>query len=326
MKRLLPLLALTACPTAPHFPEIAPDSPCVAGAIQPGEQVLRVEVGGKVRQALVWMPVVDGPHSIVMNLHSFRSEPRRVAHYMGLVEWAKDKPVIVIGADGKTATWNAGECCGKAMERDYPDVEFLDALVAQVESIACTTGEVTASGLGNGAFMAHRWACESEVPDALITAGGTLQAETCSRTRPLPILHYHGTEDGYAPADGSMGHRPVEYGLALWRGINGVTQEATVTADGELSCQAWTGAAPVTYCTIEGGFHGWPGSQDMPVSTDMTLGQATPSGYDWLDTAKAAMATQSANDDAVEPGLTPNPAGTVENALEASVDGEEGAD
>lgn len=325
MKRLLPLLALTACPTAPQFPETAPENACVAGAIQSGEQVLRMDVGGKKRQALVWMPEVDGPYSIVMNLHSFRSEPRRVAHYMGLVEWAKDKPIIIIGADGKTATWNAGECCGKAMERGYPDIEFLDALVAHVESVACTTGDVTVSGLGNGAFMAHRWACESDVPDALMTAGGTLQAESCSRTRPLPVLHYHGTEDGYAPADGSMGHRPVEHGLALWRGINGVSGESVVTSNGELSCQNWTGTAPVTYCTVEGGFHGWPGGDDMPVATQMALGQATPNGYDWLDAARVARAAPSANDNTVEPGLTADPSGAVEDAFEPSVNTEEGA-
>ena len=318
MIRFLPFLLLTACPTAPQFPETAPENACTAGAILTGEQVLRVRVQGKIRQALVWMPEVDGPYDIVVNLHSYRSEPRRVAHYMKLVEWARDKPIIIVGADGKTATWNAGECCGKAMTRDYPDPEFLDTLVAHVESVACTTGQVTVTGLGNGAMMAHRWACESDVPDALITAGGTLQQEECARTRPLPVLHYHGDEDTWAPADGSMGHRPAEHGLGLWRGINGISADGVVETDGELSCTTWSGGtAPVAYCMVAGGFHGWPGSADMPVVSGNPLADPTPNGFAWLE---------SALNQPLEGGAAPNPTEPVENALEPSVEPEEHMD
>jgi poly(3-hydroxybutyrate) depolymerase len=182
------------------------------------------------------------------------------------------------------------------MTRDYPDVELLDTLVAQIEGVACTAGDVTVSGLGNGAMMAHRWACESDVPDAIMTAGGTLQMEEGPRTRPLPGLHYHGDEDTWAPADGSMGHRPAEHGLGLWRGINGVTGEGVVEADGELSCTNWTGNKPVTYCIVDGGFHGWPGAADMPVASEHSLADATPAGVAWLEAARAVAVPRPHND------------------------------
>ena len=313
------LALLVGCPTAPQFPEQAPADACTAGAIQTGEQVLRIDIEGKTRQALVWMPEVDGPYEIVVNLHSFRSEPRRVAHYMKLVEWARDKPIILVGADGKTATWNAGECCGKAQQRNYPDPAFLDALVERVESVACTNGKVTVSGLGNGAMMAHRWACESDVPDALLTSGGTLQQEECPRTRPLPVLHYHGDEDTFTAIDGSTGHRPVEHGLAHWRRINGTAGPVQTLESGELSCQTWRGTEPVAFCTVAGGFHGWPGAADMPVDSTHVLADPTPHGFDWLNEALA-------QDDAVEGGgAVPSAPDTVQPALEPSVQSEEDA-
>lgn len=108
---------------------------------------------------------------------------------------------------------------------------------------------------------------------------------SCGRTRPTPVLHFHGTDDGFAPADGSMGHRPIEHGLALWRGINGATGAPTVQSDGELSCQTWAGTAPVTSCTVQGGFHGWPGAADMPVESTLPLANATTGGMAWIQTA-----------------------------------------
>lgn len=335
MRRFLPFVALVAgCPSAPHFPETQPANACSVGAIQTGEQVLQLDVDGKMRQALVWMPEVEGPYTVLVNLHSFRSEPRRVAHYMKLVEWAKDKPVILVGADGKTATWNAGECCGKAAERGYDDVAFLDALVERIDAVSCTNGEVVVSGLGNGAMMAHRWACESDTPDALLTAGGTLQMESCARTTPLPVLHFHGDADEYAPLDGSGGHRPVEHGLAEWRRINGVTSPPTELSDGEMACSLWSGAQPVSYCQIAGGFNGWPGAADMPVNSVLPFADATTAGLDWVDRALhpvelAVPATPSAavgaDVEPVEAGGAAGATDEVQPALEAGVEHEEGA-
>lgn len=284
----LALALLAACNRAPQWPAERPAEACRGGAIQPGEQVLRVEVGGKTRQALVWMPPVDGPYTVVVNLHSFRSEPRRLNHYTRWVPVSEREPVIVVGPDGKTATWNAGECCGKAADRDYDDVAFLDAVVAAIEASTCTSGDVIAVGLGNGAMMAHRWACESDVPDAVISAGGTLQGPECLRERPAPVLHFHGTADAFAPADGSGGHRPVEHGLSLWRAVNRADGDQRVEADGDLSCTTWSGAAPVTSCTVQGGFHGWPGAEDMPVASTLPLADATTGGLAWVRAALAA--------------------------------------
>src|SRR5690606_14188629 len=104
--------------------------------------------------------------------------------------------------------WSAGECCGRALEKNVNDIAFLDALVAHIEATSCTTGRVLATGLGNGAMMADAWACESDVPDAVVAVGGELQAPECRNPRPIPSIHVHATEDPWSAPDGSTGHRP----------------------------------------------------------------------------------------------------------------------
>lgn len=267
---MFPWLMLLACNTAPQWPEAAPADACAAGAIPAGEYVLRVEIDGTPRQALVWMPPGDGPHDVVVNLHEMNSEPRRQQHYSGWIDKAREIDAILVGPDGKAATWNAGECCGKGKQRNTADVAFLDALVARIDAVGCTSGRVLATGVGAGAMMAQRWACDSAVPDAVISVGGALQLEACAQATPIPMAHWHGTADTWMPLDGSGHHRPLSHTVAVW-GARNRASPAGAETNGRTTCEVYAGAAPMRVCTVDGMADKWPGAEDARgVGSDAT--------------------------------------------------------
>ena len=273
------LLLLSACGGQPSWPEERPAEACAAGAIEAGERTLRFRSAGRVRQALVWVPPGPGPHDVVVLMHSYRGEPGWQARYTGWIEHAAEANALLVAPDGVTATWNAGACCGKARERQVDDVAFLDDLVARLDETACTSGRVLATGLGNGAMMAHRWACESETPDALVAVGGGLQRLRCRQERAIPMLQYDVPGD-VRSEDG----RPTADGLEAWR-VRNQAGEVTRIEDGGLSCLVHEGDAPLAWCTITGAGPGWPGAGDLPPGGEHPLWEATGGGWGWASEA-----------------------------------------
>ncbi|MCB9664746.1 MAG: hypothetical protein H6732_11580 [Alphaproteobacteria bacterium] len=299
MTRLAALALLIAVGVACGHPSVLPadrpDGACDAGAFGAGPHLVGLEAGGVSRRALVWMPPGPGPHDVVVDLHEFRSDPERQQHYSGWLELAARTDAILVGPDGRSATWNAGPCCGRAQEKGVDDVAFLDAVIARLDAVACTSGRVLATGIGNGAMMAERWACASDVPDAVISVGGSLQLDTCERTRPIPWLHYHGALDDFAPPGGGEGrlpttrgggHLPVEHAVAAWRARNQATATTTDHHDG-LACATSDGAAPTVSCVVDGMADLWPGAANAPTHPGHPLAHAARDGWRWVRDAWA---------------------------------------
>lgn len=293
---LLPILALGCF--QPYLPQERPANACEAGAWSPRETVIKVKVGRAERRALVWFPKTAGPHDVVVNFHEFRSSPRTQVKYSG---WARDLyelDAILVAPDGKYATWNAGTCCGRAVDKKVDDVAYLNAVIKRLDEVGCTSGNVLATGIGAGAMMAQMWACESDIPDAVVSVGGSLQWKECRNQRPIPLLHYHGSDDTFIPLDGSKSGLvaqedapfKLDHALTTWVSRNRATESATVEV-GAMSCRQWTGGAPITSCIIKGGKDTWPGAADGAVDSASPLADATHGAWTWV---KRAWSTQEA--------------------------------
>lgn len=171
---------------------------------------------------------------------------------------------------GLIRTWNAGNCCGRAQSDDVDDVGFIGTLLDHVEGQLCTDRKrVFASGMSNGGLFSHRLACElSSRIAAIAPVAGTIGVATCTPTRPVPVLHIHGTDDTHVPFDGGQGcgsdnavFTSVPATMEGWRTRNGCTtgtssyfQQGDGTCNGFEACEA-----PTVLCTIAGGGHSWPG-------------------------------------------------------------------
>jgi len=192
-----------------------------------------------------------------------------------------------IGGDGSLRTWNfTGEAAG------FPDDRrFVVDLLADAGSRACIDrNQVLVMGFAVGGVMASLVTCDDEIPvAALVSVSGPYDPPQCARTRPVPVLAFHGTADPLLPFEGGAGPNVGLLGLGpktvaglvgivpylvgapnaarAWSARNGCTAEPEVSAVAPtVSRQVWSGCdagGAVELYVTEGAGHTWPGSNGM---------------------------------------------------------------
>lgn len=179
---------------------------------------------------------------------------------------------------GKFATWNAGNCCGAARDRNIDDVGFIREVVADVaRRWQVDRSRIYATGMSNGAMMAYRLACEAaDVFSAIAPVAGTDNTRSCTPTKPVSVLHIHAKDDSHVLFTGGAGPDSVARSqitdyvsvadtIAKWSRLDSCTAPAGRVVDKpgaycELasSCQA---GSQVELCVTESGGHSWPGGR-----------------------------------------------------------------
>lgn len=250
-----------------------PSGGCAGAGVSPGNVDWTIASGGRQRTARVHVPPgYDGttPTPVLINFHGRNSNASQEELISQTTPKADAARFVVVYPTGVGATWNAGLCCGQAQTEDVDDVAFTRALVDELEAKLCVDKKrVFATGLSNGAFMVNRLACE--LADRIAAIGpvaGQLLSTTCNTSRPVPVIHFHGTADAIVSYDGQLGMPGVESSLKAWASRNGCSTTPKQTyASGDATCVSYDGCkanADVTLCTIAGGGHTWPGGLAVP--------------------------------------------------------------
>ncbi|NIM96475.1 MAG: polyhydroxybutyrate depolymerase [Anaerolineales bacterium] len=197
-------------------------------------------------------------------------------------------------------TWNAGTCCGYAMENQVDDVSFVLALLDDIsERTPIDQDRIYATGLSNGAMMAYRLAVEaSDRIAAIAPVGGAMMVDEFAPTRPVPVMHVHSIDDHRALYAGGLGppnpltgvqvdHPHVEDSLNSWIVYNGCPQSPIIepTIYGEQGTQDEGHSATkliygpcnegseVVIWKLTGAGHVWPGGRQNYLET--ILGPST---------------------------------------------------
>lgn len=252
---------------------------------RPGE-MHSLTVDGLKRTYFVHVPSTldtNKPAALVVALHGATMNAPMMSWFTGLNEIADRSGFIVVYPNGTGShfsfTWNAGNCCGPAMQNKVDDVAFIRAMLDDVSKVhRVDQGRVFATGISNGAVMAYRLA--SELADrfaAIAPVAGPMGTETTSPSRPVSVLHFHGTEDEFAPYVGGVGPKSifrsnffsVEHSVHAWMKANGCNETPTIEElaikvdDGtRVTRSTYAGGrdgSEVTLVTIHGGGHTWPG-------------------------------------------------------------------
>jgi polyhydroxybutyrate depolymerase len=244
---------------------------------------LEMEVDGEERVFDLIIPESydpDTPTPLVVNFHGFTSNPQQQVFFSVIEPVAQAHGFIVALPFGVMNSWNGGACCGDAMDTDRDDVGFSRALVAEVSARLCIDDtRVYAMGMSNGGFMSHRLACEAaDLFAAIGPVAGVLgiPPESCTPSRPVPVMHIHGTEDPLVAYEGNaaIGYPPVVETMEGWAERNGCEGAPEVTFEqDDVRCETWPGCdadAEVTLCTVEGAGHCWPGQELCPYGTSTT--------------------------------------------------------
>lgn len=259
-------------------------------ALGPGDHTRSLTVGDRKRIYHVHVPKsYDGtqPSPVVLVYHGGGSNAEQMVKFCGLNETADKNGFIVVypsgtGRLGKVLTWNGGNCCGYAMQHTVDDVAYTRVLLDDLAKVVRVDAKrVYATGMSNGAIMAYRLASElSDRIAAIAPVAGPMGMEKCAPKRPVPVIHFHGSDDRFAPFMGGKGKGisgtdfySVGHSIRAWVQANGCKEASAVETlpdrarDGtkvlKKTYGGGKGGAEVVLVVIEGGGHTWPGREPL---------------------------------------------------------------
>jgi polyhydroxybutyrate depolymerase len=240
--------------------------------------------GGRLREYLIHFSRKESRWpAVVIALHGAGSDAAAMEQFCGLSELADERGFCVVypQGSGRTAnlrSWNAGGNSQFAAREKIDDVQFLlDLLHGLQRKHRLHTERIFLVGMSNGAAMAYR--AGVEIPErvaGIAAVAGCLSSDVPNPSHPVPVVHFHGTEDTFVPYGGGMGRsltrtpmHSVAETMALWVDANQAAKVPESTefppsvADGTWVCRDWyhamETAADVQLWTIHGGGHTWPG-------------------------------------------------------------------
>ena len=187
------------------------------------------------------------------------------------------------GTPGRSKTSLSWNPAGNAAARRTNDARFLRALIDDLEhKYDVDPDRIYAAGFSIGGSLVYELAgLIAERIAAVAVVSGTMTASPCVPSRPVPLMHIHGTADRRVPFGGghgpattrASGWLPVQDGIARWREINGCltpAQPIEPAPDG-VRASRYDGAADVELWLVEGGAHVWPGARYSVAEADRPM-------------------------------------------------------
>lgn len=265
--------------------------PLTIGAVEPdklvpGDYTRMLQVDEQTRSYLVHVPPNYDPVKpmpVVLIFHGAGMNAVLMQGFSGLNAKADKEGFIAIYPNGTGAgpflTFNSGGVEWELVKKQPNDVAFVSRLLDDLATVVSVDPKrVYATGMSNGGMMCYRLAAElSERIAAIAPVAGTMAVTEAKPKRPVPVLHFHGTEDRLVPYGGPdqrvskfLTVKSVEDSVAAWVKLNGCCEEPVVeeladTADDgmRVTRKVYRGdnGAEVVLVTVTGGGHTWPGRQ-----------------------------------------------------------------
>ncbi len=141
---------------------------------------------------------------LVVILHGYGADGFFQEDYLGFAALVESEGILIIAPDGTIdATgqrfWNATPACCDFAGTGVDDVGYIRGLIADIRhDYNVDPQRIYLVGHSNGAFMAHRMACEDahDVAAIVSLAGATFKdATACKPSEPVSVLDIHGDAD-----------------------------------------------------------------------------------------------------------------------------------
>ena len=257
--------------------------------LEPGYYTRTLTVDGRERGYIVHVPKEQRGQEkwpVVLVFHGGGSNAEQMVRYCGMSEKAEESGFIAVYPKGtgllkKVLTFNGGNCCGSAQRQGVNDVAFVAKLLDDLGTvIPLDEKRVYATGISNGAIMSYLLASElSDRIAAIAPVAGPMGTDACSPSRPVPVCHFHGTDDEFAAFNGGPGPKSrtktdfysVQHSIDAWVTANGCKDKpetaklpAKVDDGTSVTRTRYAGGkdgTEVVLYTIKGGGHTWPGQE-----------------------------------------------------------------
>ena len=284
---------VTGCARGTQLPiPIATPSPAPDGESPAVDLVAGLTVNGRERSYRLHVPpglMPSASSALVVALHGGGGNGTNLQAKIGLDAIADREGFLVAYPDGSgrlddyLLTWNAGNCCGYALDERVDDTAFVRAMVADIaRTYTVDPRRIYATGMSNGGMMSYRLACEAaDLFAAVAPVAGAQNLDACEPSAPVSVLAIHGTADqhvlfeGGAPAITVDSHpridHSVHYAMTYWAARDGCALESTREQEGAVVHVVYPGCEAglaVELIAVEGGEHAWPGAMKFSAQGD----------------------------------------------------------
>ncbi len=215
-------------------------------------------------------------YPLVMNFHGYTSTASQQQFYGNFMPVADTAKFLIVHPQGtldgsNQPYWNSGISPVGAKDLQFVS-ELIDTLKTKYNIDA---NAVYSTGMSNGGFMSNYLACNlSNKVAAIGSVAGTMFtsfSSTCNPSRPVPVIHVHGTADATVPYYGNTTEIAADSLMKYWRVHNncGATPSFTnlpdiVPSDGCTAVRyLWTGGnsgSTNELYKVNGGELTWPGA------------------------------------------------------------------
>lgn len=263
------------------------DADASARITKPGDYTFTIQHGGLRRTYRVHVPTTYDPATPAPLLLAFHGgggnmDLQANDSYYGQITKSDHEGFVAVFPNGfsklksgKLATWNAGNCCGAARDKNVDDVGFVRRIVANItHQMSIDRSRIFATGMSNGAMMSYRLACEMpDVFKAIAAVAGTDNTLECKPRNPVSVLHIHARDDTHVLFDGGAGpgtrdqsqvtdFTSVADTIAKWVRLSGcaATPQRNLDTAGAY-CEVYSSCranAAIQLCVTETGGHSWP--------------------------------------------------------------------
>jgi len=220
------------------------------------------------------------PVAVVLDFHGIGSNGAQQAVFSGWAAAAETQGFLSVQPTGLAAggddraSWELPQF--ETDERD--DIAFVVDLIDEISSQVCIDpARIYSTGMSNGGFFTSTVVCElSERIAAAVSVAGVTHHESCSPSRAVPYLAFHGTDDTVvlfnggreSTLDGAAGgseffEQVIPEEFAEFAETSGCTESVDSAVTAEITLTSYSGCTdgvPLGFYTIVGGGHTWPGS------------------------------------------------------------------
>lgn len=256
-------------------------------------QEIKLDTG---RQYVLYVPVsVRQPAPVVLMFHGGGGHMQQAAEAYGWQATADKYGFVLVFPNGSSrwprgrlATWNAGNCCGYARDKQVDDIAFVRQLLADLpHHVAIDPTRVFATGMSNGGMLAHRLACDmADRFRAVAAVAGTDNTQHCQPQRAISVMHIHAKDDTHVLYHGGAGpdafrderkvtdFTSVATTISRWQQrlqLNpNSLQQTTIPGATTQRWQGVDGQTELVLITTDTGGHSWPQSNPVRGKTPST--------------------------------------------------------
>ena len=233
--------------------------------IETGKMTKQLVVNNTNREYIIYVPEnFTGTSSLplLLSFHGLSSNMNFNYDYTNFNELAERENFIVVHPNGIDNRWTISAT-------NNPDIDFIEALLDQLENdYNIASNRIYSTGMSNGGNFSFTLACGLNDRIAAIASVTGLMLQMaigdCIPSRPLAVLHIHGTEDLIA------NYAFVQGGLDFWTDHNNTNDFPIISdipnidsGDGStvkrFEYLNGNSNVEVQHLKITGGGHEWPG-------------------------------------------------------------------